>query len=840
MIRWIFTCIIAAVLFAPLPAFGWVTFDLSQPIDSLADNTVVDIVYDGTYIWLATGNGLSGTRDGGATWRSFNQTNGFTRGSISALAMAGSRLWVATSHDTASPSSGELVPAGGGLQITDNFGDDWRLVDSKSLSSPGMLAYDLAPYDSSLWAACFYGGLLRSLDRGETWENIFIDTTLRNDFEGKSYSLLAGRYFSALVDPYHDDSVIVWAGSAEGVQRLYYIGKHKKLASNRINDIAFDGEFWWYATDRGLTKFGDSLLVFNTYDTDNGLPGNFISAVAAGAGRFVCAGIYDTLSQTSLGFVLSGSAGESWFSETPEEAVGANKKIQEITINKRNGDVWAACGEGGVIRSGDGGMSWHRYYLDSNVTTIDDPRNIAHCVHIADRDSVVRLFVGTDSGIVVFRLKDRAVPDSVFYLPLQDDTANGQKVVSISTMVTANGDEIWAATHLIRQGAGFRPGTIRSTNNGESWSHYLNGPPAIVPTEVRIVEQFRDTLVWVATESGMRESTNFGDRWNIPLIVSYPDTIRSSDTVLAVEATSWQTHVGSLGKGAGYLGLYGDSTSATLYWLVLKANLVADSLDYAGRSYVLIDSVPNDSQIAGNFIPALGLQHRGDKNVIWAAVRSTSNYQHNGICITSNRGRTWKLVADGAIAWNFEFNGDTVWAPTSQGLLMTTNEGANWKTLKIVEKATGREIGGNVEVYAARYVNGALWVGTNDGVARSVDLEDWQIWRVFYPIAETAGDDERSYVTPNPFSPYLTDGPLKFHYRLKQSGNITIKVYDFANNLVKTVVSGVSRDGGVQYDDLERWDGRNGKGDVLAGGVYLYVIESSGGDKLWGKFMVIP
>jgi len=135
-----------------------------------------------------------------------------------------------------------------------------------------MLAYDLSPYDSSIWAACFYGGLLRSLDHGETWENIFVDTTLKKDFESKSNALLAGRYFSVLVDPYHDDSVIVWAGSAEGVQRLYYIGKHKKLASNRINDIAFDGKFWWYATDRGLSKFGDSLFIFNTYDTDNGLP----------------------------------------------------------------------------------------------------------------------------------------------------------------------------------------------------------------------------------------------------------------------------------------------------------------------------------------------------------------------------------------------------------------------------------------------------------------------------------------------------------------------------------------------------------------------------------------
>ncbi|TFH55330.1 MAG: hypothetical protein E4G91_10840, partial [Candidatus Zixiibacteriota bacterium] len=714
---------------------------------------------------------------------------------------------MATSHDTASPSSGELVPAGGGLQITDNFGDDWRLVEPKSLSSPGMLGYDLAPYDSSIWAACFYGGLLRSLDYGETWQNIFIDTTLKNDFEGMTNNLLAGRYFSVLVDSYHDDSVIVWAGSAEGVQRFYYVGKHKKLASNRINDIAFDGEFWWYATDRGLTKFGDSLFVFNTYDTDNGLPGNFISAVGA-SGDLICAGLYDTLSQQSLGFVVSTNGGRNWQQVLSEQAVGADNMIQEITIH--SGSIWAACDRGGLLRSTDDGLTWRNYYLDSTITSADDPRNTIHCVSVAPREDYTKLLAGSDSGIVVFYFTDLSVIDSARYLPLHDDTANGQKVVSISTMVTANGDEIWAATHLKHEGTELRAGTIRSTDNGTSWSYHLIGPPAIVPTEVRIIEQFKDTLVWVATESGMRESIDFGGRWNTPLIASYPDTIRGSDRVLAVEATAEETHVGSLARGAGYLALYGDTASATLYWQVLKANLVADSFDYVGRSYVLIDSIPSDSGIAGNFIPALGLQHRGDKNVIWAAVRSTDTYQHNGICITSDRGRTWKLIADGAIAWNFEFNGDTAWVPTSQGLLMTTDEGANWTTLKIVDKTTGREIGGNVEVYAARYVNGALWVGTNDGLARSVDLDDWEIWRVFYPIAETAADDERSYVTPNPFSPYLSDGPLKFHYRLKQSGDVTIKVYDFANNLVKTVISGVSRDGGVQYDDLDRWDGRNG------------------------------
>ena len=37
----------------------------------------------------------------------------------------------------------------------------------------GKLAYDLAAYDSIAYAACFYGGLIRSTDWGTTWTNLY-------------------------------------------------------------------------------------------------------------------------------------------------------------------------------------------------------------------------------------------------------------------------------------------------------------------------------------------------------------------------------------------------------------------------------------------------------------------------------------------------------------------------------------------------------------------------------------------------------------------------------------------------------------------------------------------
>ncbi len=143
-------------------------------------------------------------------------------------------------------------------------------------------------------------------------------------------------------------------------------------------------------------------------------------------------------------------------------------------------------------------------------------------------------------------------------------------------------------------------------------------------------------------------------------------------------------------------------------------------------------------------------------------------------------------------------------------------------------------------MYAITLIGDEYWVGTDDGIAKSRNLEDWTIIRTFVEIPTDAEDDARSFVTPNPFSPYLGGSEMKFHYLLKQPGDVTITIYDFANNVVKKVLDGVRREGNLQYDDLDTWNGKNSQGDAVAAGVYFYLLESTGGDKLWGKFMVIP
>jgi hypothetical protein len=87
----------------------------------------------------------------------------------------------------------------------------------------------------------------------------------------------------------------------------------------------------------------------------------------------------------------------------------------------------------------------------------------------------------------------------------------------------------------------------------------------------------------------------------------------------------------------------------------------------------------------------------------------------------------------------------------------------------------------------------------------------------------TAGDVPRAYRLaqnfPNPFNPSTT---IKFD--MKEKGFVTVKIYNVAGELVRTLVDGV-RDAGVCS---AVWDGRNSVGAGVASGIYFYKMETKG------------
>jgi hypothetical protein len=69
---------------------------------------------------------------------------------------------------------------------------------------------------------------------------------------------------------------------------------------------------------------------------------------------------------------------------------------------------------------------------------------------------------------------------------------------------------------------------------------------------------------------------------------------------------------------------------------------------------------------------------------------------------------------------------------------------------------------------------------------------------------------------PNPFNPTTT-----IDYRLKAAGPMTLRIYNVAGQLVRTLVDD-SRQAGIDYQAF--WDGRNDTGQSVSSGVYFYKL----------------
>jgi len=70
---------------------------------------------------------------------------------------------------------------------------------------------------------------------------------------------------------------------------------------------------------------------------------------------------------------------------------------------------------------------------------------------------------------------------------------------------------------------------------------------------------------------------------------------------------------------------------------------------------------------------------------------------------------------------------------------------------------------------------------------------------------------------PNPFNPSTT-----IMFDMREKGHVSLKIYNVAGQLVRTLVNGVKDAGHHKIT----WDGRNNDGVSIASGVYFYKMET--------------
>lgn len=336
--------------------------------ERISSNGITDILIDGSNVWVATGQGLVRTTDGGSTWDLWGQEDGIGKGSVTAICAGHDMIWIATGFDTTTDLGS--YDAGGGVGYSRDS-ENWvwysQPVDSQNVedydpttTNIQNLTYDIAITDDAIWIASFGGGFRRSTNLGRTWTPVTVDG---NPFSSLDY--LAHRAFAVMYDGSN-----LWAGSADGVHKSED-GGESWVTFNRQNQtspisgnfvVALANQEWedrsfvWAASVEAL----DSIEVRGVSMTEDGgltwktmLEGLF-------AHNFAFDGP-DAYVATDKGLYKSQDFGDTWavFPNIVDDESGEEIYSDEITCAAvdETGVLWVGSLDG-LARSTDGGATW--------------------------------------------------------------------------------------------------------------------------------------------------------------------------------------------------------------------------------------------------------------------------------------------------------------------------------------------------------------------------------------------------------------------------------------------------------------------------------------------------
>ncbi len=432
---------------------------------------------------------------------------------------------------------------------------------------------------------------------------------------------------------------------------------------------------------------------------------------------------------------------------------------------------------------------------------------------------------------------------------------------------------IWAGTwHFVElfgesqvEGSGLR----YSTDNGNTWvkidqpvddpndttitygiNTLGNLPVTVAVNNMPYDIDFTSDAVWIATfAGGLRKSTDMGETWQkVVLPPDYLDEIHPDDTLNF-----------DLSPSAGNLGF-----EENLNHRVFSIKVVNDNLIYVGTagginkstdggvSWTKFKHQNQDQPISGNFIVELDYDYY--TNTVWAATwKATDLAEFWGVSASSDGGESWQTFLPDVRAHDFGFkyaySGETLtnsqpMIATEDGVFRTSNSGSTWianpnpvddQSGISLQSSSYRSVYGN---YLPDFSTD-IWLGSLGGLAK-INESTTSFWDgnwTVYIASQQLNEGLKAFAFPNPFSPDEERITIQYSTGGKDA-EVTIRIFDFGMNLIRTVIQNASRSGAVA-EQKDVWDGRDENGSIVPNGVYFYRIDVGSQEPVYGKIMVL-
>jgi len=453
---------------------------------------------------------------------------------------------------------------------------------------------------------------------------------------------------------------------------------------------------------------------------------------------------------------------------------------------------------------------------------------------------------------------------------------------SVTALLYAKGVIFASTAHSIdKEGNSFPEGSgIRfSSDNGNTWhsvpqplddsgdssvtygKNTLRALPVTVAVQNIIYDfAFAGNKIWIASFAGGLRSVLFDSlminpfaKWSRTILPpDYLSSVKPSDTL----SFTLQPVAGKFGKEE-YLNYRLFSLCAANDSILYAGT--ADGINKTSNAFLPADSISwekfnhqnQNNSMSGNFIVALGY-NKNLHTLFSASWKANDLNEYYAVSYSTDGGANWSVTMQGEKVHNFASSGNSVIVTSDNGIYLNeTGSLVRWlATGSIVDKKTMLELQTSIFYSAAFSNNGkTIWAGSEDGLIKNEILSgSWSdVWTIFY-ASQPLQKQNDTYAFPNPFSPKMEKVKIKYN-TAGLSKKVTIRIFDFGMNYLRTVVQNVERGNPAHQINqgnadgingvIDYWDGKDDFGNIVPNGVYFYRIDIEGSASQFGKIMVI-